>query len=200
MEDWLPMIFLVYCNIRLVSFLEPLVRLPRMNLLGALDLVMLAIPIGMVGIELSVFSLRRLPKLLYMTSFFSMWSSVLWTAHGHRDELCSVLLAAVTIYHSVEYLAMVSYYAWQRQELGSEGLFRRMAVNWTVIFSWYVLGCGLLYSLGNAFFVTACYAVNTWASLLHCAYDGIMWRLRDAETARVFGVEGMSRGPAWSEP
>jgi hypothetical protein len=195
MEDWLPMVFIMYTNIRLVAFLEPLIHLPRLNLLGLTDSVILVIPAMMLSVELVNFSPLRIPKLLYMISFFGMWSAVLWSAHVHRNVLCSVLLAAVTVYHSVEYLALVSYYAWRRRELGTAGLFQKMARNWTVIFAWYVVGSGLLYAVGNALFVVACYAINTWASLLHCAYDGIMWRFRDPETAEVFDMATSSRGP-----
>jgi hypothetical protein len=94
-------------------------------------------------------------------------------------------------------MAMVSYYAWQRKEVGSKGLFQKMARNWTVIFAWYVIGVGLLYSIGNAFWVFACYAINTWASFLHCAYDAFMWRLREPKTAEAFGVKSVAkRAPA----
>lgn len=202
MEDYLPMVFIVYANIRLVAFLESILRLPPLNVLYMLDWGMLAIPVVMLGIELANFSVRRLPKIIYMASFFGLWTSVMWSAHLHRDVLCSVLLGAVTVYHSVEYMAMVSYYAWQRQEVGSKGMFQRMACHWTVIFAWYVIGVGLLYSIGNAFFVFACYAINTWASFLHCAYDAFMWRLRDSDTAKAFGVESVAKsasaeGAAW---
>jgi len=27
-----------------------------------------------------------------------------------------------------------------------------------------------------------------WASLVHCAYDGLMWRLHEPATAHVFGI------------
>jgi hypothetical protein len=198
MERWFPLIFVVYANVRLVAFLAPIFRLPSLDLLKSLDLAMMAMPAAMLAVELRHLSLRRLPKLLYMVSFFGMWSAVLWTAHWHQDVLCAVLLGAVTVYHSVEYLAMVSYYAWHRREGGSAGLFQTMARNWTVVFAWYVIGCGLLYSFGNAFFVVICYAVNTWASILHCAYDGMMWRYRDPATAEILGIE--SRGTAEPAP
>jgi len=189
LEKWLPMIFVLYTNVRLIAFLEPMLRVGRFRALESVDGVMLGIPILMLGMEVARFSWQRLPKLLYMLSFFSMWASVLWTAHLHRDALCAVLLGAVTVFHSIEYLAMVSYYAWRRQEQGSADLFQTMARHWTAVFAWYVIGCGLLYSIGNALFVVTCYAVNTWASLLHCFYDGIMWRMRDPETAHLFGIE-----------
>ena len=190
MEDWLPMIFIMYTSIRLVAFVEPMFHFSQFNGLRVVDMAMMAIPVSMIGVELFNFSRDRIPKLLYMVSFFFLWSAVLWAAHLHMNVLASVLLAAVTVYHSVEYLAMVTYYAWRRQELGSKGMFQVMARNWTLIFAWYVIGCGLLYSVGNAFFVVACFAINTWASLLHCAYDGMMWRSRDRETAQVFGMDG----------
>lgn len=192
LEDWLPMTFVLYANIRLVSFLGPMLHFEQLawpSLIDLFDVVILVIPVVMLGTELARFSPRRVPKIIYMLSFFSLWTSVLWAAHLHRNGWCSILLGAVTIFHSVEYMALVSYYAWQRQELGAANLFQTMARNWTVVFAWYVIGCGLLYSLGNAFFAVACYAVNTWASILHCAYDGMMWRLRRPETATVFGIE-----------
>lgn len=192
MESWLPLSFIVYTNLRLVSFVEPLGRLPGMNLFAALDVIALAVPLILLLVELSQLSRQRLPKLLYMTSCLSLWSAVLISQHYYLNDLCSVLLAAVTVFHSVEYLALVSYYASRRQKIGSKSLFQTMAANWTIVFMWYVIGCGLLYSLGNATIVVICFAVNTWASLLHCAYDGIMWRLSDRETARLFEIQSQA--------
>ena len=192
METWLPLIFVVYANVRLVAFLEPIFRLPALDLLRNLDYAMLAIPVVMLAIELLQFSRQRLPKLLYMLSVFGLWTSVLWTAHWHQDVLCAVLLGAVTVFHAVEYLALVSYYAWKRREVGSAGLFQTMARNWTVVFAWYVIGCGLLYSLGDAYFVTICYAINTWASILHCVFDAMMWRYGDPATAEILGIDSQA--------
>jgi hypothetical protein len=188
-ESWLPWTFIVYVNIRLVSFVEPLGRLPGMDLFGMLDWVAQAVPIVLLVAELWQCSRPRLPKLLYLASCLGLWSAVLVSQHFHQNDRCSVLLAAVTMFHSVEYLALVSYYASRRRQFGSKGLFQTMAANWTFVFAWYVVGCGLLYSLANATFVVICFGVNTWASLLHCAYDGIMWRLGDRETAHVFEIQ-----------
>jgi hypothetical protein len=163
-EAWLPSAFLLYTNVRLVSFVQPLVEVHVANLINYMDFAAFSIPCVLVARELVQFSPQRLPKLLYMISCFGLWSAVLWSAHSHRTDTCSVLLAAVTVYHSVEYLALVSYYASRRRKLGSKGLFQAMAANWTVVLAWYVLGCGLLYALGNATIVIICFAVNTWAS------------------------------------
>lgn len=188
-EGWLTMAFVVYANVRLVPVFEHWLRFPSISVLPLFDYIAISVPIVLIGAELSRCSRASIPKLLYMSSFLSMWTAVLWSAHMQRNVLCSILLAAVTVYHSVEYLAMVSYYARQRQSQGTNDLFRKMAKNWTIVFIWYVIGCGLLYSIGNAFFVVVCYAVNTWASLVHCAYDGLMWRVRDPATAKALGMD-----------
>lgn len=196
MEDWLPLTFILYANLRLVSFLEPMSRLEWLSPLQVVDVAMLGIPLVMLATELPRLSRARLPKIIYMLSFFGLWASVLWSVHLHRIALCSILLGAVTVYHSIEYMAMVTYYAWRRQEIGSRDLFQVMARNWSVVFAWYVVVCGLVYSLGNAYFLLACVAVNFWASILHCAYDGMMWRMGNPETTRVFGIEAAPTGEA----
>ncbi len=96
MESWLPMVFIVYTNVRLVAFFEHLLRFQWLSILPVVDVIMLAIPVVMISAELACLSRQRLPKLLYMSSFLAMWSAVLWTAHLERNVLCSVLLAAVT--------------------------------------------------------------------------------------------------------
>ncbi len=52
METWLPLIFVLYANVRLVAFLEPIFRLPALDLLSNLDVAMLAIPVVMLAVEL----------------------------------------------------------------------------------------------------------------------------------------------------
>jgi hypothetical protein len=187
-EQILPMLFIMYTNVRLVSFVEPMLRIESVNVVRWADTVMLFVPGTLLASNLSGISRERLPRLLYISSVLGLWSSVLWTTREHQDSLCSIILGAVTVFHSVEYLALVSFYARRRQEIGSRGLFREMACHWGAVLGWFVIVSGMLYTLGNVFFSTACFAVNIWASFVHCAYDGIMWRVRDPATAKILGV------------
>lgn len=191
-ESWLPLGFIVYTNIRLIAFIEPMGRLFGISLFTALDWIALTIPIFLLCREFFHLSWQRLPKLLYVTSCLGLWSAVLLLQHFRLNDQCSVLLGGVTMFHSVEYLALVTYYAKRREHLGSSGVFQSMASNWIYVFAWYVVGVGLLYSLGNATIVTVCFAVNTWASLLHCAYDAFMWRTSDTETSEIFELAAPS--------
>ncbi len=188
LETWPPRLFIMYVALRVLPGFDVVLQAVGLNTQWV-DLAMPAIPVVLLLIELIDFSPRRIPKLIYMASFFGLWGGVLWAAHTRRESLGFALLATVTLVHSVEYLAVTTYYAWRRQTLGSAGMFQRMARNWTAVFTWFVLGCGLLYSFGDQYFVEVWFAVNIWASFLHCGYDGLMWKLRDGATAKVLGVE-----------
>jgi hypothetical protein len=188
LETWPPRVFILYASLRTIPGFDTLGRFFWLDP-QVIDLAVLAIPLGMLAVELVSLSRQRVPKLIYMISFCGLWSSVLLAGHAGRETLSSVLLAAVTVFHSVEYLAVVSYYARRRQKLGSAGLFQKMARNWTAVFAWYVVSCGLIYSFGDRYFVTAWFTVNLWASILHVVYDGLIWKLRDPATARVLDVE-----------
>ncbi|MBU0618541.1 MAG: hypothetical protein KKI02_12555 [Planctomycetes bacterium] len=191
LETWPPRVFVLYAALRLLPGFEGATRYAGLEL-TIVDWLMLAIPAMMLAIELADRPWRRLPKLLYLASFTTLYSSIILAAHFERDILCLALLAAATIVHSVEYLAVATFYAWRRRSLGSGGLFRAMARNWTTVFAWYVLACGLVYSFADnatASIVAVWFGINLTASILHCAYDGMMWKLRDPATARVLDVE-----------
>jgi hypothetical protein len=192
LETWGPRVFILYANVRLVSFIAPALRFPWEHLVDVIDYAMFAIPAVLLAVELTRFSLRRVPKLIHLLSFSTLWWAVLWYARAENAVVCNILLVAVTLFHSIEYLAIVTHYGWRRKHHGSPGLFQRMTRNWTVTMIWYIALCGLVYYLfnsGSRDIVFAWLVINTWASFLHVAFDGLMWRLRDPSTARVLDVE-----------
>ena len=191
LETWPPRIFVLYASLRMLPGFDQAVRHVGIEL-TTLDWAMFAIPAVLLAIELADRPWAHLPKLLYLTSFTSLYGSIILAAHFEHQMLCFALLAAATIVHSVEYLGVTTFYASRRRTLGSDGLFRVMARNWATVFTWYLLLCGLLYSFADnaaTSIVVAWFGINLTASILHCAYDGMMWKLRDPATARVLDVE-----------
>ena len=188
LETWPPRIFVLYGSMRLLPGLDNALRYLFLEL-DTVDLVMLGIPAVMLAVELFDRPWQRLPKLLYLASFSGLYSALILAAHFHNRTLCFALLAGATIFHSVEYLAGATHYAWRRRTLGSAGVFQKMARNWAIVFPWYVVGAGLIYNFGDKSFVFIWFIVNLWASILHCAFDGMMWKLGDPATAKVLDVE-----------
>lgn len=209
LETWPPRIFVLYAALRMLPGFDralqyvgfgsiELTGFEQLGLeiiglnLGMLDWVMLAVPLGMIAVELLDRPWAHLPKLLYLTSFTSLYGSLIMAAHFQNQVLCFSLLAAAAIMHSVEYLAVTTFYASRRRTLGSTGLFRLMAKNWTVVFLWYLLLCGLLYSFADnagTSIIVIWFGINLTASILHCIYDGMIWKLRNPATAKVLDVE-----------
>ena len=196
LETWPPRLFVLYAALRLLPGVDQVARYAGLEL-ATVDWLMLGIPAVMLAIELADRPWKHVPKLLYLASFTTLYGSIILAAHFRRDVLCLALLAASTIVHSVEYLAVATFYAWRRRTLGSDGVFRAMARNWTAVFAWYVLACGLLYSFADnatASIVAVWFGINLTASILHCAYDGMIWKLRDPATARLLDVEISTAG------
>ena len=98
------------------------------------------------------------------------------------------LAAASATFHAVEYLALVTFYAWRRQDVGSDGMFRQMAQRWVGALAVYVVVLGLLAVAAEAHLREWWVGMNLWAAFLHYAYDGMIWKLRRPETARALGA------------
>ena len=188
LDTWPPRIFVMYASIRLMPGLDYLARdLLRVDL-PTVDWIVLGLPAAMIVVELLNRPWQRVPKLLYLVSFSGVYSALILAAQSGNEMLGLALLTAATVFHSVEYLALSCFYAKRRETLGSDGFFRKMAVRWTTVFAWFVVTCGLIYSYGDSFVVAIWFGINLWASILHCIYDGMMWRLRDPATAEVLDV------------
>jgi hypothetical protein len=155
------------------------------------DLLVLAIPITLLFTNLFDAGCERIGKLIYLTSVSVLYSGVILSARSGVNSLLLTFLVAGTLFHAVEYLAVVTHYARRRERVGSAGLFRTLARNWLAFLGMYVLILGSaaawLASPENGTFVIF-QGLNLWASFVHYAYDGMIWKLRRPATAAALGV------------
>ena len=189
-DTWPPRIFVLYGALRMLPGIDHVVGFIGLEI-GMFDWAVFALPAIMITAELVNWSWSRVPRFIYMLSFMGLYGSLILAVHYQNTTLCFSLLAAATIVHSVEYLAIVTYYANRRQTVGSPSLFRRFAKSWIPFLAWYMLIIGSLYCFADnasASVVTAWFGLNLIASILHCVYDGMMWKLRRPATAEVLEV------------
>jgi hypothetical protein len=109
----------------------------------------------------------------------------------HFDWKATViaLTTASSLFHAVEYLAVVTHYALRRRTIGSEGAFRIMARNWFRVLSLYLITLGVLAATVEAKAVPDWWiGLNVGVAFLHYAYDGMIWKLRRPATAQALGV------------
>jgi hypothetical protein len=137
------------------------------------------------------FTIQRLGKLTYLLSVMLLYSLFLLALRQQWAGLVVVLAVAGSLFHAVEYLAIVSHYAMRRQRIGSDGLFRQLARNWVLYLVLYlvVLGSIASFMVGTTGWLhQAWLGVNVWMAFVHYAFDGMIWKLRRADTAAVIGA------------
>ena len=144
--------------------------------LGWLDPVMVA-PIGILLIrELRAYSPQRLGRICYIASVATLYAAQLVALHLLIEPLMSGLFLASAIFHATEYLAVVHWA--EAKKVQSSGWLRiaRVAIGIPV----FMVLIGIMnYGLNSR-------AAWSWAfvtlvvSLLHYAYDGMIWKARPA--------------------
>jgi hypothetical protein len=159
--------------------------------LHALDLLVLCIPAALVVTNLVGATRERLGKLVYLGSLCSLYTGFLLSLRFGWGGWVVIFAAAGSMFHAVEYLAIVTHYARRRETVGSDGPFRTLARYWLVFLGLYVLVLGTVgvwMDNPNSGFPVVWQALNLWAAFVHYAFDGMIWKLRRPETAKALGV------------
>jgi hypothetical protein len=159
--------------------------------LTALDFGVLLVPLALLGTNLAGATRERAGKLAYLASVCALYSGFVLSLHFARPGLVVVFAAAGSMFHAVEYLAVVTHYARRREAVGSPGRFRALARYWLLFLAAYVLtlgAAGAWMSSPDSGLAVVWQGLNLWAAFVHYAYDGMIWKLRRPETAAALGV------------
>lgn len=134
---------------------------------------------------------QAIPKLVYLLSVLALYSAYLAASHLVHSRLVLCMATAASLFHAVEYLAIVSHYANRRSKLGSTGLMRSLAGLWSTFLAIFMVLLGTIgfwFSYQTYSMNTAWQGLNLWAALTHYFLDGFIWKLRKPETAQALGV------------
>jgi hypothetical protein len=190
-ERWGFRVFITYVSLRTAGYLSgwteayPMAR----SVMHTVDLLVLIPPAILVLLELTDRPWQRRGKVLYLISVVSMYVMLLLTIRQGQHLRMIMMSVASSAFHSVEYLAIMTFYAWRRRETGSpHGLFRRMAQQWLTVLALYMLAVGLVMQVADLYFKSWVLGFNLWAAYLHYAYDGMIWKLRRPRTAQALNV------------
>jgi hypothetical protein len=134
---------------------------------------------------------ERAGKVAYLASVCLLYTGFILSLRFGWGSLVVVFAAAGSMFHAVEYLAVVTHYAWRRESVGSPGRFRALARYWLLFLGLYALALGAVgvwMSRPDSGLVVAWQGLNLWAAFVHYAFDGMIWKLRRPETAAALGV------------
>ena len=159
------------------------------DLLRGVDVLMLGVAGLLLASELKDGLFRRPAKLIYVTSVLTLYAALVLAATFEIRSVRLSLPLAASAFHAVEYMAIVTFYAWRRQEHGSAGPFRSMARNWVRLLAVYIVLLGILSVEMDQRYAEFWLGLNIWAAFLHYAFDGMIWKLRQPATARTMGVQ-----------
>src|SRR5207302_1658312 len=98
--------------------------------LHTLDFAFLLVPVSLLVTNLVGANRDRIGKFAYLTSVCLLYSGLVLSLRFGWNKLFLVFIAAGSMFHAVEYLAIVTHYAWRRETVGTDGLFRVLARSW----------------------------------------------------------------------
>jgi len=194
LERWGMRAFITYTALRAASWStgwtadQPLL----MRWIETADLLGLLLPVLLFGTNLVGASSDRVGKLIYLGSVCTLYSGLLLSIYFQQPQGVIVFAAAGSMFHAVEYLAVVTHYAYRRRTLGSDSPFRLLARYWLMFLGVYVLllgSFGAWASQPESGIYTFWLGLNLWAAFVHYAYDGMIWKLRRPATALALGVD-----------
>jgi hypothetical protein len=142
-------------------------------LFAQLDHLILVLPASLIVRELLDPRAAAVGRLVCLTSLTSLYVTTLWAVRSRSPWLLG-LVFAVTVFHALEYLTIVSWAVLRKQR--PAGALAVLAPRWTVALLAYVLALGVGASLMALQFAEVWIFLNLAVSLLHYGYDGLIWR------------------------
>lgn len=193
LERWGMRIFVTYAAIRTAGWATGWIEAEATYhlWLHIVDAAVLVVPALMIGVALAGRSRARVGKLAYLFSVCLLYSGLVVSLSFGIRSLIVPLATASSMFHAVEYLAVVTHYARRRRNHGSAGAFRAMAANWLAFLTGYVVllgAVGVTLDGAGPAVAEAWAAANLWMAFIHYAYDGMIWKLRKPATAAALGV------------
>jgi hypothetical protein len=193
LERWGLRGFVVYAAVRAAAWATGDVKADpeALTWLHAADVLVLLVPAALLLTNLVGADHGRVGKLAYLGSVCLLYSGIVLSLRLEWAELVLVLIAAGSLFHAVEYLAIVTHYARRRETIGTDSLFRVLARHWLLFLGLYALvlgSAGAWMAQPDNGLVVVWQGLNLWASFVHYAFDGMIWKLRRPATAAALGV------------
>jgi hypothetical protein len=145
--------------------------------LGWVDPFALVLPAVLLFREVTVFRPQCLGRLLYMGSVIALYTAQLLAIRLENGPWMMAFFFAGAIFHAVEYLAICNWAVQKR----TTGIWHYQITRTGLAVLVFMALLGAVNYFVNAQSVYAWQLVTLLVSLLHYAYDGIIWRAKPAK-------------------
>ncbi|KLU04041.1 putative transmembrane protein [Rhodopirellula islandica] len=171
--------FLLYTIARVAGFGWPEGPFPSFSGVEFLDWGMLLIPAAFAISAMHRFAKlgnQTLASMLYLLSVMSLFAALLLAAHYQNSRLVIQLALASAIFHSMEYMSIVT---WSMKKSGAKNAnhpLARLSKIWMLFLVMFVLVIGLgNYLLSRGFF-EVWVTINLVVAFWHYCFDGLLWK------------------------
>lgn len=150
--------------------------------LKSLDVFVAAIPVLLLAVQ--AIRCRRLnlfrPGQVYYFSVMALFLAMLWAAHAEQRHMVLQLALASAVFHSVEYMAVVTWASTSEAQKARRDLVGTMARTWVLFLAFFVLFLGFTNYMIASGYQHLWIMLNLMVAFLHYAYDGMIWKARRA--------------------
>ncbi|WP_404308511.1 hypothetical protein [Neorhodopirellula lusitana] len=146
---------------------------------GPADWLVLLIPLGLVVRQLIRYARRSqatVASLAYLTSVMSLFTALLLASHYENSQWVVQLALASAIFHSLEYMAIVTWSMHRTRESSQSSVLTRLATVWLSFLAVFIIVIGLgNYLLSRGYFEFWVF-VNIIVAFWHYCFDGMIWK------------------------
>jgi hypothetical protein len=148
--------------------------------LAEIDPFVAVIPIGLIAAAIMNPARTRQSRagLVYLVSVMALFLAMLYAAHYERRQLVIQLALASAIFHSVEYMAIVTWSSTTETQRQRQDIAGAMARKWILFLAFFILFLGFTNYVVAAGYQQLWILVNLIVAFLHYAYDGMIWKSR----------------------
>ncbi|MCC9657419.1 hypothetical protein [Rhodopirellula halodulae] len=171
--------FLLYAIARVAGVGWPEGPFPTLNAITQLDWPMLLIPVGFCGVAVQR-SLRSgresLAGTAYLFSVMALFTCLLLAAHYENSRLVIQLALASAIFHSMEYMSIVTWSMKKSGTLPNSNPLTRLSKIWMLFLVAFVLVIGLGNYLMSRGYFEIWVLANLVVAFWHYCFDGMLWK------------------------
>lgn len=180
--------FFLYVLLRVTGQFVPEESFPWLEWAGSLmptlascDLPILLLPASLLVYEAAHICRAGVGRLVYLVSVCSAYAALLLGVHYNWTGVMLGCAVVVTWMHSTEYMAVVTWAVPKNRGLAQHALIARLIPQWTVgllaFMAFFAVTTGVLQaSYVNPRWLELWVWLNLNVSLLHYAYDGMIWK------------------------
>ncbi len=163
---------------------------------AGLDWFWLAIPIFFI-MRQAVRTMRdpdtAVAAMAYLTSVMTLFSAMLMAAHFEKSQLVIQLALASAVFHSLEYMSIVSWATRSAKPQSATNMFARLARIWVLFLAIFVIVIGAgNYLLSRGMF-DLWVLINLVVAFWHYCFDGMIWKSPKPKPAATMTSLGVAK-------